>query len=367
MKFKEELWKDQRKLDTTDIGGKHCLIKQFLTVEEAEREHNLINRLSQTSEVANLPKMLRADRNEVIFEYIRGIRVFNLLVELDRLDEPYYNIGREIKNRIIDRCEQGQRDLQKSLINLSGDMENRIYPAGDKIRAIISILSDALGIVVNMKKIDEELEFIDKIWIPFSTVPFRDATTKNIVLASSKLWLGAFDCEESRRKYLIETLEKGMESEWLSADLIDFDFSSCIELSTPEDDPVSLRFHERTWIGPPVNLDVLGWNFKVDKKRLAVTYLVRYYRFGGRKAAYRILHPWGHRIRFRHDNDAFYFQRLPAIIIKLWPNAVKRIPNLLEFTDTVGRALYGGRPEIDYFIAEGLAEKRRYYCDMYPE
>jgi hypothetical protein len=153
----------------------------------------------------------------------------------------------------------------------------------------------------------------------------------------------------------------------LKAPIIDFDFSSCLECSTPEDDPISLKYHERTWISRFQALQGLNWGFKDNGMRAALTFLTRYYRFGGRKAAYRLLHPLGHRIRFRHDNDMFYFERLPGIILKLWPEAAEKIPKIMEFTATVARYLHGIRPGIDYFISGGFDEKRQYYTDMYPQ
>jgi hypothetical protein len=199
-----------------------------------------------------------------------------------------------------------------------------------------------------------------------TTVPFRDATTKNMVLAAPELWLGDFDGEEARQAAIIRSFEADDIPTWLSSDLIDFDFASCGEVSTPEDDYVSLHFHERTWAHPPMSPHELLWgDDKPDGERAALTFLTRYYRFGGRKAAYRLLHPWGHRVRFRHDGDAFYFQRLPDIVQRLSPEVASQFPSLVEVTKAIARTLEAGRPGVDRFIAAGLGEKRNYFVDMY--
>ena len=144
---------------------------------------------------------------------------------------------------------------------------------------------------------------------------------------------------------------------WLGADLVDFDFASCGEISTPEDDYISLHFHERTWLAAPSYGDRLHWSDDPpNAERAALTFITRYYRFGGRKAAYRLLHPWEHRVRFRHDGDAFYFERLPDIVRQLSPEVATRYPVLMGVTSAIARTLETGRPGVDQFIAAGLAE-----------
>jgi len=365
--FKRELWKDQRLLEMVTIDSNECLKRSYETENLAETEVQLFQFLEDRLKTASIPHVISRIGNMVVFPYIRGIRVFNLFVELDKLDPPLSELGQDLKIEILARCERNQIDIQNALIDYPNFSQSQIYPAGKKILSMARLLAEVLGIIVNYDEINKELDLIDEMWQSYAWVPFRDATTKNMVLASPDLWLGGFNGEESRRKYLVDTLLTGTYDKWFNAPIVDFDFSSCNEKSTPEDDVISLKFHERTWSGLPSNPLELRWVGTEDPTRAALTFLVRYYRFGGRKAAYRLLHPWGHRIRFRHDDDTFYFQRLPGIITRLWPDSQKKIPAMLEFTSTAARLLANWRPDIDYFIAEGLAEKRRYYVDMYPE
>jgi hypothetical protein len=229
------------------------------------------------------------------------------------------------------------------------------------------MLCDTLEIPIDETRLERELRAIDHLWNAYATTPFRDAAPKNMLVASSELYLGAYNGEAERRSYLVNTLDGCDEPRWVNAPVVDIDFSSCCDLTTPEDDLISLRYHERTWECGPTRETPLTWDGSHDAMRAALTFLVRYYRFGGRKAAYRLLHPWGHRIRFRFDSDLFYFQKLPAILDELWPEARKDIPELLRITEALSRHLGIGRPEIDHFVAEGLAEKRIYYSDVFPE
>jgi hypothetical protein len=262
---------------------------------------------------------------------------------------------------------RNEREIQRSLALMDLPASAQHYAAGAKTQAIVRVLADLLGIVVSDEAMRGELRLLDEVWAREASVPFRDATTKNMVLAAEDLWLGKFGSEDERSKYIGDVLTRKQEDKWLQRPLFDFDFASCLTLSTPEDDAVSLKYHERTWLRAPQRASDVAWLRPSDARRAALTFLVRYFRFGGRKAAYRLVHPAGHAVRFRHDNDAFYFERLPGIVTRIWPDAEATIPNLLAFTRTVSRSLEGGRPPIDYFMAAGLAERRLYYVDIYPE
>jgi hypothetical protein len=365
--FKKDLWKDQRLLETGTIDGRMCLHKYFSSKAELKRELDVIEHLSSILSVARVPEILDSSPEYITYDYIRGIRVFNLFVELDQVDPLLHEQAIQLKRHILARCEDNEKEIQAALIAYPHKNECKEYQAGDKVSTIMQILAYTTGIIINWESLSTELDTLSEIWKDKSTVPFRDATTKNMVLAVPTLWLGSFDSEEMRRKYLVDTIRTGGAAKWLDAPIYDFDFSSCVNASTLEDDPISLKFHERTWFGPPRSAAELVWHGTPDELRAACTFIVRYYRFGGRKAAYRLLHPWGHRIRFRHDNDLFYFSRLPSIVHGLSREATIKFHEILSFTETIARSLTGVRPTVDQFMAAGLAERRRYYVDMYPE
>jgi hypothetical protein len=364
--FKRELWKDQRKLATIERDGRKLLVKPFATELEGQTELHVIDWLRDHTRNARLPVVVGRDVDHVELEYIRGVRLFNLFVELDRLPPDLIDGGEALKRRLLETADRNQRAIQKGLREVPHLTHWRPYPAGSKIRAIIEILAPPLQIKWDDERLAAELEHFDDRWVASASVPFRDATTKNMVLAAPELWLGNFDGEEARRDYLVGSLRVGTHESWLNSPVIDFDFASCGEISTPEDDLISLRFHERTWRTPPADADELVWgDIAPNAERAALTFITRYYRFGGRKAAYRLLHPWGHRVRFRHDGDVFYFERLPEITARLYPSVEMEYPVLMGVTRAIARSLEAGRPAIDQFIAAGLGEKRSYFVDMF--
>jgi hypothetical protein len=365
--FKRELWKDQRLLETRDADGGLVLVKHYWQRHERDTELHVIEHL-RANGVSHIPTIHGTTADSITLTYIRGIRLFNLLVELDRLPSHLHQRGEQAKTELLTRADANQARIQAALETVPRLSDWRPYPAGMKILGIVAILAPSLGFVFEQRGLEAELADLDAQWIPMTTVPFRDATTKNMVLAAPELWLGGFDGEEERHAAIVRSFEADDTPAWLRSDLVDFDFASCGEISTPEDDYVSLHFHERTWKHPPQSPDELLWgDYDASGERAALTFLTRYYRFGGRKAAYRLLHPWGHRVRFRHDGDAFYFERLPDIVRRLSPAVAGRFPLLLEVTKAIARTLEAGRPGVDQFIAAGLAEKRNYFVDMYWE
>ena len=90
-------------------------------------------------------------------------------------------------------------------------------------------------------------------------------------------------------------------------------------LTTPYDDIISFRFHEKTEHYFTFERFEI-WNKEldndglVDKDVLVATFIVRFLRFGGRKLLYRIIARELHSKRFKHDNESYYFRKLQEII-----------------------------------------------------
>lgn len=366
--FKHDLWKDQRELDRVTEDGNDRLVKHFENADEAQREAGIINHVQQLGYNVNVPRVYDVQEARISFEYIYGIRLFNLLVALDKLPAHLGGKIATVRKTLIERADQNQAQLQGALMTWPGASGGEKYDVVLKISNTIRILANALDISVDWDKMEKDVALIADIWGKGATVPFRDATTKNMVVASRGLWLGDFDSEDDRDAYIGESLSSDDLPSWVYADLVDFDFSSCLELTSPEDDFISLHFHERTWSRPPRKGDRMRWlPGPVSSEQVAASFIIRFFRFGGRKLAYRLLHPWGHRVRFRHDNGVFYFQRLPLILEEFWDDARSRIPSLLGFINAVARLGSRRAADIDHFMSAGLAEKRVYYVDMYPE
>lgn len=367
LKFKCDLWKDQRQLGVVEENSKRvALVKHYDSQEEAQCEQEVLRHLGTVVGGQCFPEVLHTTADTTTFKYIYGIRVFNLLVELDNAPSLWIGLSSEIKRQLKNRCEAQQRTIQNALFTLPTVTRKSPYPV-EKVGSIIEILSECLGIEVNLCVIQAELAWLASVWSNLVAVPFRDAAPKNMVLASRELWLGNFVSEDARRDFIFQSLQQSTHPGWLEAPILDYDFCSCVHNTTPEDDVISIKYHERTWNGPPTSAEDVVWDFAPDAMRAAITFLVRYFRFGGRKAAYRLLHTTGHRIRFRYDNDCFYFQRLPNIMRSLWPECQSYLPGLMEFIEVLQQHLPGVQSDIDYFLAATGKEKRDYYVDMYPE
>lgn len=366
--FRTDLWKDQRKLEKTTINNNQCIVKHYVSEDEARHEKSVLRRLSRDLRTANVPNVIDEGPTFAVLPYLSGIRIFNLFVELDRLKPPIDVVAREIKHDLIQRCEENQKEIQSVLIDWSAETNPAPYPQ-HKITTMIRLLADCLHIEIDHERLDRETTQLSDILTRDSTVPFRDATTKNMALAAPELWLGNFKGEDERSAFIYESLRSTSRPAWLEAPIYDFDFASCINTTTPEDDVISLRFHERSWVGMPESENCLVWYGTANAERAAATFFIRYYRFGGRKAAYRLLHPSGHRIRFRHDNDVFYFERASSVMKHLWKDAHNAFPGLLEFTNIVAKRLQVPVSSFDFFRAEysKTMGKRTYYVDMFPE
>lgn len=364
--FQCDLWKDQRKLETTTINGTEGLVKHYVSNEEKLIETQVLSYLSKTLKVANVPEILAEKNGYAILTYLKGIRIFNLFVELDLLSSEKLMDAQSIKKEVFSRCVINQKEIQHALLDFPANKDLTPYPI-DKIYSLVELLSDCLRIKVHLEDIREEVEWLHHVCSKSAIVPFRDAATKNMVLVAPELWLGNFKSEEHRRDYIVSSIKNKKYESWLNSPIYDFDFSSCINTTTIEDDAISLMLHERTWVSDPSHASEITWIGKSDKQRAAATLFMRYYRFGGRKAAYRLLHPSGHRIRFRHDGDIFYFERLPSMLEKICPEFKNEIPNLIEFTELVAKQLKVPLTQFDYFRASSVARSKKYYVDMFPE
>ena len=365
LQFKSDLWKDQRELEVIERNGIHeALVKSYESHEEAKCEQQVLQHLSSYVGTDAVPELLAIGDKSSTLRYIYGIRIFNLLVELDNAPASFASEAGQLKRQLISRCIARERTIQNALYTLPDVRKKAPYPI-EKVRSIIHILAECLGIRWDAAAIDEELNWLSSVWTNSVCVPFRDAAIKNIALASRDLWLGNFKSEDARKAFLYNSISSG--ASWMAAPIIDYDFCSCIHNTTPEDDLISIKFHERTWLAPPNNADELVWDFAPDARRAAITFFVRFYRFGGRKAAYRLLHSTGHRIRFRDDSDTFYFEKLPEVMKTLWPDVSDHLPGLLEFTEVLRTHLPSARSNTDYFRAIHPQEKRDYYYDLYPE
>jgi hypothetical protein len=361
--FRSELWKDQRRLEVGHCSGHLAITKFFDDPVLCDLEYEVLRYLTKHLSAAAVPVVLARGSELITLRYYPGIRVFNLIAELDRVVPPLDRFANEVKVKLVSRCEAHQKEIQAALFTWPA-RPRKPYPIDSKLTAIVAILSSATDVQVNWDAMSEEIDNLSRYWNSQVIVPFRDAATKNMLVERPDLALDEFASADERHERIVALLAHGYD---FSEDrIIDYDFTSCSELTTLEDDVISLRYHERTWSGYPRNAGDVVWSGEPDPARASITFLVRYFRFGGRKAAYRLLNPKAHRVRFRHDNDLFYFERLPTIARRLWPDADKSCANLLAFSEAVAVALGSGRSDVDSFACVWPEESRTFYVDVYP-
>ena len=358
------MWKDKRLLDPQQ----NVFVKYSENNIEHETEVSVIKYLRKQG-IEDIPEIIKTEGLRIYMPNFRGIRVFELLVQLDDIYEKNGNRrAREVKQQIINRCDKRQQLIQKALIEWRKIQKKREAYPQYKLESIIRVLTDCTQIKYDKNRLLQELNYLNEYWESVVDVPFRDATVKNMVFMHDLF--NRIEINPTADKTLItrNKIEEmlGDNQIWNITPIVDFDFSSCIHDTTLEDDFISLHYHERTYRGIGyVEAQNLIWNGIPDAKRAAISFLVRYYRFGGRKAAYRLLNPINHMVRFSNDNDCFYYQHLNPIIRSLWNKADDELPFIMELTDKLGKKIGTCMAYKDAFYEQFPSAFREPWAGMY--
>lgn len=364
--FKNEFWKDKRKIDIIKINGKEYFSKYYDTVLEKDTELSVIEHLTSKG-VNAIPDILYSGEKNIIMPYYKGIRIFNFLVVLQKYEKINKDRSKLIKKLILELCAKKQKAIQYELIEWRKKQAYRdIYPI-HKIKTSVSILTDCLNLEYNCNDFDGEIIKLFEYWKKNAAVPFRDSTTKNMLLLDDRLFLPNFRDESERDAYLFNAFDNDSIYELLSKPIIDFDFSSCIHDTTPEDDVVSLLYHEKTWNGQTPHSANLIWNDNnIDCYRAAITFIVRFLRFGSRKAAYKLLHAKTAQKRFKYDDPCYYFMHLERFASALYPDIVYEFPLIFKFVKDVYQQQCFETVAVDYFEQSGLCTDEVPYVDIFP-
>ena len=363
--FKSEFWKDKRKIEIVPFSGSDCLLKHYDSDLEMDTECSIIEHLIKNG-IHHVPRIYSRDSSAALMSYIKGIRVFNLFVVLDEYSKIDPIKALHIKRSILNRCEQQQKNLQNLLLSWKAAQTHyEPYPSL-KLETAVSVLSDCLDISYDYGCISKEIRHISDYMAQHSVVPFRDSTTKNMILSCDDLFLRNYSSESERDAQIFKWIDNGKINELLASPIIDIDFSSCINDTTPEDDVIGLKFHQRTWDGSMPNASDLVWNFAPDPYRAAISFMVRFYRFGSRKASYKLLHKETAAKRFKYDDSCYYFDELPKFVNVLCPDVIDEYPAFFDFNTKVYKKLT--RVEVcgDYFRESDLYEKETPYVDVFP-
>lgn len=389
--FRDDLCKDQREIEISphadSISGK-VMRKYNTSNEEYDAEIKVINYLLK-AKVGCVPRIfgdgskVLKDGREVSYvdiEYFDGIRVYNVLAYLRTIEASnlgLHNQVVELRTALYEKCKQNQIKIQAALIKLAKiSKQSKIYPQ-QKLIDLVKMLCEIMKLDVNVDLYNYDLPYIIEEFNRIATVPFRDSTTKNMVLYYPKLYLGNYldadkdvlSADERRLETFIQMLKNGEYKELLNCPIIDFDFSSCQDLTSRYDDPIGYSCHEINWSGIPNARDLIWDNddSNLNGKEIAISFIIRFLRFGGRKMTYHIFHPNAYKFRFKYDDENFYFDHLNEIVNHFWPQAKTEIPIFLEFIDKVVK--YDKTKiidDIDEFELEYPNCNRKFYVDIFP-
>lgn len=349
--FRRDLSKDERDWLDPVPAGQQAFRKDCLSPWRAEQEAAALRHLAQEqgSQADGgpdplAPRLLGQQGRHLWLEPLRGIRLYDLIRLLEAC-VAQESTGTESPTAVIqallERSRMRLQRLQGHLQDWQGPAGLHPYPLGRKVAGLVHLLSRLLELPHLEPELRRELRQLSQQWRAWAVLPFRDATSKNVLVLIPEL-----DPEHSDRErlaWLRQQLKTWQLQRWQQLPMRDLDFSSLVHSTVPEDDPISLLAHQRTLPYSPfsaADLVLLPERYGIEPERAALGLLVRWLRFGGRKLAYRLLHPEACSRRFRHDDPLPYFNTLRRQLRLLDPGLERRLPRLLERLEAIGLA-YG--------------------------
>jgi hypothetical protein len=368
--FREELWKERRLLEVIQGSGDDRLLrKHFENRGQVESELRNLSALREQYPTC-VPIVLADAERHIDLQYIEGARIYTVLEMLKTIEAFDENAGvarQNLLNRCVGTCSQVQRVLAQQPV--SGN--RKCYPLRRKLLSLLSLFDHCLALRLNLEELDAELDqaesFLDRL---SCSVPFRDATPKNLILAWPEIWPG-----RSSPGQQLDLLRDAMadlslhtSSPLAEAPILNIDFSSCDEFTVPEDDPISLLFHEPSWFGGLPSAEQLLWlGIEPAPARLAIGLAIRMYRLGGRRLSYRLVHANGYRARYSNESIAFHFRCLIEASDSTCADLRSRFPALLDATRAIlSRLDEGLYTSTDWFEPMYGSQPSRYYRDVYP-
>lgn len=327
-----------------------------------DEEYNFLIEL-QGKAIFNTPKILNKTTDHLTFEYIKGTRAFNLLVDLKSLyQRDKRNDYIEIASQLLEllSCQLTQFQQVTSGIEFNSCV-NKTYKAYDKVANIYRLLIDVLAIELNFDDVKEDLSSITNTYIKNSQYCFRDASVKNAILNIPELFLFNGQNYEERLKKIADLVLSGKMIRILRDDIVyHIDFSSCLSKCPKDDDWIALKHHEASqWLNEQADFEDCSDSYLCTK-------FVRFSRFGGRKIAYRLLNRTGYDIRFRFDNEVYYFRQLKDICLSLKEKGLIQNGTLVHLMDKLIEAC-SYYPTYDY-LHQYLSNSKeiKYYSDVFP-
>lgn len=355
--FRRNLSKDERTLEHPDRLEQDRFVKHCGDETSARFEFDVMRWLEREPGESLVPAIEQAQGPSLVIEHVRGIRMYEmlqLLAQVAHSEPALAPRAQAAAETLIDRGVNRLERIQRSLTRWPGAARCTPYPLEWQIRPLLSALADVLDLKPLHAAGEAELDELFGCWVNADvSVPFRDATTKNTMVAIPELAACARRSEHERRTILGRWLID--ENAPARVRMVEYDFTSAVHLTAPEDDFISLLAHEgsaahyerllrrqRPNEGPPL-VAIARRATEPDQAfngpRAARALFVRYLRFGGRKLMYRAVNPAGFAVRFRQDHAGYYLQQLPGSLRLLDPDFPERWPHLHRWLERLGDAV----------------------------
>ena len=314
--FLKDMYKDIRKIEVIGKKPEWVLRRYSDGVVSIEDEYSFLNKLQRLSDRNwKIPSILNVTSQYIDFKYIRGIRLFNFIIELKYFHLVEHSQQSLYTSELIKEIITEQLLNFQSLIPKLKITDNHFYPVEKKLLSPISLLCGGSSFEYDLDEVRSDLFVIAKYYDSISTSLFRDATLKNVIYDNPLLYRKNFINDSDRRIKIRDMLRSGYFTEkCLYENMYYIDFTSC-KYSCPQiDDYIAINLHECVaWIPSSQSF----YNRNINDINFLITLFVRYLRFGGRKLSYRIYNSRGHKIRFRFDDEKLYFEKLVEITKKL--------------------------------------------------
>lgn len=345
--FRRTISKEERNLTEPDRMLGSGFRKVCHSPEQAAIERSALEWLN-SAVGRGVPAVLAAQGSTLLLEPLRGIRLYDLLRLLRNIEAQQPERGEQARlasKQLLRRSLEQLLRVQRALLDWPPAAQSAAYPLASHTAGLLAIVVRLLGLPPLQPAECRELRILRRRWQEADAlIPFRDATPKNILVAIEDLAPGLGISPEERLARLQVWLDRGACE---SVRLVDFDFTSVLHRTAPEDDLFSLLAHAgslpiaRTLL-PELSPGRQPWpnavaelvreihpGIRPDPERAARALLVRYLRFGGRKLLYRLINPAACAVRFRYDDPAFYFARLPVALVQLDPGFAATFPLLM--------------------------------------
>lgn len=315
--FQLDLNKDARNFIAADsLAGDDGLTASYLKrCENPEAAHHeaQVLKLLQQQAFAHVPNVYAQHGEILSTEVIHGIRFYDLLRQLT----PNEQQQKRVRQILTARCHQRLTLQQQYFRTQPQLLAQPPYPFAVKVTQLLEALCSLLRLPPPPA---DELAELAALWPAYCTVPFRDATPKNIIIAADEVRVTL--TPTARRQALTELLSRP-EHYWREVPIVDIDFTSTYHLTCPLDDFISLHGHACNVVNNPFFQQIVA----TPSTELDLALLVRYLRFGGRKLMYLLVNPQGFRQRFRYDDPTYYIAALTKL---LSADFTKQYPKLVE-------------------------------------